>query len=72
MRYTQWAEHDPETRRPLVVDGGQGSYSIRRNTLELRYDNGPVARFLIVVPPGDRASPPETVYVNESRLPRLP
>jgi hypothetical protein len=72
MVYTNWARlaAPGETRVPLP--GGTGSYTVARNTLELRYDGGPTARFFIVVPPGALGSAvPDVVYVNTAPVNRV-
>lgn len=60
-----------ERRARRVVDEGAGTYTIARNTLELRYENGLVARLWIFVPPGLAASATvPTIYVEGTRLER--
>lgn len=67
---TYW---DDEGRARVVVGEGSGTYRISRNTLELRYTNGPTARFLIFVPPGVAVGPqPSTIYLGLTRLERAP
>lgn len=73
MPYTNWVlRGDPAERRRLERPEGRGHYAIRRNTLELRYDDGRTARFMISVPPGVAPGPrPETIVINRARLPRV-
>jgi hypothetical protein len=71
MTHTSWALLAPpgETRAPLR--GGAGTYTVTRNTLELRYDGGPTAYFFLVVPPGYVADAvPEAVYINTALIRR--
>jgi hypothetical protein len=72
LPYTNWVMRgDGAERRRLVVGEGWGRYSIRRNTLELRYSNGLVARLMISVPPGvSTGGNPSTIYVNRTALDR--
>jgi hypothetical protein len=73
MTHTAWALLAPpgETRVPLR--GGTGTYTITRNTLELRYDGGPTAYFFFVVPPGFAAdAAPDAVYINTAHIRRAP
>lgn len=73
MRHTSWTMlGDRAERARTAVERGGGRYAIRRNTLELRYDGGPVARFVILVPPGAQALPqPEVLHINRNRFPRV-
>jgi hypothetical protein len=58
--------------RRAALPLGYGRYTIRRNTLELRYENGPVARFVILIPPGEPQTPAaRTIIINQARLPRV-
>lgn len=72
LPYTNWVMRgDPVERRSALVGEGWGRYSIRRNTLELRYSNGLVARLMIAVPPGASTDgDPSTIYVNRTALDR--
>jgi hypothetical protein len=68
MHHTRWAEQDP-SRSGMQVDGGSGRYTINRNTLELRYDTGLVARFTVLIPAGVKVGPtPESIYLNQNRF----
>lgn len=72
MGFTNWEmlARQGERRVPLAL--GYGRYTIRRNTLELRYENGPVARFVIFIPPGEPQTPAaRTVVINQAVLPRV-
>lgn len=73
MEYTGWARSgDVATRRRIAVGSGAGLYRIRRNTLELRYQGGPTARFAIVVPPGTTpTSHASFVYINQAKMARF-
>lgn len=72
LPYTNWVMRgDRAQRQRAVVGEGWGRYTIRRNTLELRYSNGLVARLMISVPPG--VSPEgnaPTIYINRTSLTR--
>ncbi len=72
LPYTNWVMRgDRGQRQREVVGEGWGRYTIRRNTLELRYSNGLVARLMISVPPG--VSPDgnaSTIYINRTSLTR--
>lgn len=72
LPYTSWVlRGDRAQRQRAVVGEGWGTYTIRRNTLELRYSNGLVARLMISVPPG--VSPDgsaSTIYINRTSLTR--
>jgi hypothetical protein len=72
MAHTQWVHFAPPGEEREALEGGSGTYTIRRNALELRYDGGPTAYFTIVVPPGNASNPgSSTLYVNNSQIPRL-
>lgn len=73
MPYTNWVMRgDAAQRRRMERREGWGRYTIRRNTLELRYDGGPVARFMVSVPPGVAPGPrPATLVINRVRLLRV-
>lgn len=72
MAFTSWAMLARGGERRVAVPLGYGRYSIRRNTLELRYENGPVARFVILIPPGEPQTPAaRTIHVNRAVLPRV-
>ena len=72
LPYTNWVMRgDGAQRQRAVVGEGWGRYTIRRNTLELRYSNGLVARLMISVPPGVPADGnASTIYVNRTSLTR--
>jgi len=72
LPYTNWVMRgEPGERQRLVVSEGAGRYTIRRNTLELRYSTGLVARLMISVPPGVALNGnPSTIYVNRTNLTR--
>lgn len=72
LPYTNWVMRgDAGERKRLVVPEGWGRYTIRRNTLELRYSDGLVARLMISVPPGVAVSgTPSTVRINRTSLAR--
>jgi hypothetical protein len=72
LPYTSWVMRgDSRERQRLVVPEGWGRYTIRRNTLELRYSNGLVTRHMISVPPGVAVSgTPATISVNRTDLTR--
>lgn len=74
MGYTQWAIlANTAERERVAVPGGAGRYSIRRNTLELKYDQGSVARFIIFAPVGTQpGTTPGAVFLNRTRLERAP
>lgn len=63
---------EQERRNARAAGNGSGSYSIRRNTLELRYGDGRVWRFLFFVPLGVRQGPqPERIAINRIELSRV-
>lgn len=72
LPHTNWTMRgDPARRRHEVVGEGWGRYTIDRNTLELRYSNGLVARMMISVPPGVAANgDASTIMVNRTTLRR--
>jgi hypothetical protein len=72
LPYTSWVMRgDSRERQRQVIGEGFGRYSIRRNTLELRYSNGLVTRHMISVPPGVPVSGnPATISVNRTDLTR--
>jgi hypothetical protein len=71
LPYTNWVMRGAPERQRLVVPEGSGRYSIRRNTLELRYSNGLVTRHMISVPPGIPVSgTPATISINRTDLTR--
>jgi uncharacterized protein (DUF2141 family) len=56
---------DPRDRDAARDAARRGSYSVRDNTLELRYDGGRTARITIYVFPQElRKSVPEEIYLN--------
>jgi hypothetical protein len=72
MGYTNWEMLARPGERRVALPLGYGRYTIRRNTLELRYDNGPVARFVILIPPGEPQTPAaRTIVINQTHLPRV-
>ncbi|HEV2735889.1 MAG TPA: hypothetical protein VGV85_13670 [Longimicrobiaceae bacterium] len=72
MGFTSWEMLARPGERRVALPLGYGRYSIRRNTLELRYENGPVARFVIIIPPGEPQTPAaRTIMINQARLPRV-
>lgn len=63
---------EQERRTALAARSGSGSYSIRRNTLELRYSDGRVLRFLFFLPLDVREGPqPERIAINRIELNRV-
>ena len=72
LPYTNWVMRgDRAQRQRAVVGEGWGRYTIRGNTLELRYSSGLVARLMISAPPG--VSPDgnaSTIYINRTSLTR--
>jgi len=67
LRYLSWEKlgADADRRETQVVDKGRGAYSIRKGTLELRYDGGPTAYLMIATPPGvDPRGTPPTLQLN--------
>ncbi len=72
LPYTNWVMRgDARERQRVVVPEGWGRYLIRRNTLELRYTNGLVARLMISVPPGVAVSgTPSVIHINRTSLTR--
>ncbi|CAN7372867.1 hypothetical protein LJR164_002256 [Phenylobacterium sp. LjRoot164] len=75
LSYTAWAALAPvgEDRSGRAVEGGEGVYTIRRGTLELRYRSGTVARFFLATPPAISPSTnPETLHLGGTRLERAP
>jgi hypothetical protein len=72
MGFTNWEMLAGPGERRVALPLGYGRYTIRRNTLELRYENGPVARFVIIIPPGEPQTPAaRTIIINQARLPRV-
>ena len=74
MDWTNWAL-DPvyPQREGQEVEGGRGTYTLRDNTLALRYEGGFTAYFSFVVPPGEAGRAiPETIYVTGGAIPRRP
>jgi hypothetical protein len=72
MGFTSWEMLARPGERRAALPLGYGRYTIRRNTLELRYENGPVARFVILIPPGEPQTPAaRTIIINQARLPRV-
>lgn len=56
---------DPAIAAMLETQRGSGSYTIRDNTLELRYDSGRTARIAIYVFPQElRKRVPDEIYIN--------
>lgn len=73
LGYAAWVALAPAGERRTAVERGEGAYSVRRGTLELRYDGGPVARFFLATPPAVPPGPsPETLQLGGSRLERAP
>lgn len=73
LHYTSWAALAPSGESRREVARGEGAYSIRRGTLDLRYDAGPVARFFLATPPAVPPGPsPATIQLGGARLERAP
>ncbi len=71
MRYTSWDLLGQVGETRVALPGGQGTYTIHRNTLTLHYDGGPTAYFFVVVPPGAANTPvPSVLYINTASLDR--
>ncbi|MBA4014056.1 MAG: hypothetical protein C0481_19510 [Phenylobacterium sp.] len=75
LRFSAWAALAPpgEDRSGRAVERGEGVYSVRRGTLELRYRGGTVARFFLATPPAvaPGASPP-VLHLGGARLDKAP
>ncbi|HEV2146714.1 MAG TPA: hypothetical protein VGR37_04790 [Longimicrobiaceae bacterium] len=72
MGFTNWEMLARDGERRVALPLGYGRYSIHRNTLELRYEGGPVARFVILIPPGQPQTPAaRTLIINQAVLPRV-
>ena len=68
LDYVNWDDLSPANRRALVA-GGEGTYTLRRGTLELRYAGGLVAYLMVMVPPqGDAA---RELFINRSSYERM-
>lgn len=66
---TSWVMRGGPERQRTVAGEGSGRYTIRRNTLELRYSSDLVTRHMISVPPGVPADGNASVlYINRVRL----
>jgi hypothetical protein len=75
LGYTAWAALAPvgEDRSGRAVERGDGVYSVRRGTLELRYGGGTVARFFLATPPAVApGSSPPVLHLGGARLERAP
>lgn len=68
LDYVNWDELSPENRRALVA-GGEGTYTLHRGTLELRYTGGPTAYLMAMVPPA--GSVETSLFINRSEYRRL-
>jgi uncharacterized protein (DUF2141 family) len=64
---------DPALDRLMSVSAGSGTYTFRENTLELRYDDGRVARIVAYVFPQELRKPhPEEIYLSGHDFRRVP
>jgi hypothetical protein len=64
---------DPALDRVMSVTAGSGTYSFRENTLELRYDDGRVARIVAYIFPQELRKPqPEEIYLSGHDFRRVP
>jgi hypothetical protein len=73
MHFTAWAQFGAPGETRAERAAGSGAYTIQRNTLTLRYDDGQVAHFTIVVPPGEFGKAvPDAIYVNAAPIHRVP
>ncbi|NEX95320.1 hypothetical protein [Caulobacter sp. 17J65-9] len=73
LNFTAWAKLGPDPASRKAVEQGAGTYAVRRGTLELRYDGGPVARFMVATPPAVAPGPaPKTLQVGAATLDRAP
>jgi uncharacterized protein (DUF2141 family) len=64
---------DPALDRLMSVSAGSGTYTFRENTLELRYDDGRVARIVAYVFPQELTKPhPEEIYLSGHDFRRVP
>lgn len=73
LRYLSWEQlgADADARASRIVEKGRGAYSIRKGTLELRYDGGPTAFLMIATPPGvDPRGVPPTLQLNATTFDR--
>lgn len=71
LPYLSWADlgSDSAGRQGRMPQSGEGSYSLDKGTLELRYDSGLVAHLLIATPPGVApGASPKTLHVNGTAL----
>lgn len=75
LQYSAWAALAPpgEDRGGQAVERGEGAYSVRRGTLELRYRSGTVARFFLATPPAVAPGvSPTVLHLGGARLERAP
>jgi uncharacterized protein (DUF2141 family) len=64
---------DPALDRLMSVNAGSGTYAFRENTLELRYDDGRVARIVAYILPQELRKPqPEEIYLSGHDFRRVP
>lgn len=58
-------DRDPAVAALLAVKQGSGTYTLRANTLELRYDDGRVARIVTYIFPQElRKAVPDEIYIS--------
>ncbi|MDD3837963.1 MAG: hypothetical protein PHG43_09015 [Phenylobacterium sp.] len=75
LPYLSWADlgADSAQRQGRMPRSGNGAYSIRRGTLELRYDSGLTAYLMVATPPAvPPGRSPATLHVNGTALDRKP
>jgi hypothetical protein len=61
-----------DVRRRTAPSGGNGTYRIERNTLELHYAGGPVVRFMFALPPPMAAVlQPDFILINQFQFARV-
>jgi uncharacterized protein (DUF2141 family) len=64
---------DPALDALMSVNAGSGTYTFRENTLELRYDDGRVARIVAYIHPQELRRPhPEEIHLSGHDFRRLP
>jgi len=75
LQFSAWAALAPpgEDRGGQAVERGEGAYSVRRGTLELRYRGGTVARFFLATPPAVApGASPTVLHLGGARLEKAP
>lgn len=64
---------DPALERTMSVPEGSGTYTLRANTLELRYDDGRIARIVASIPHDEAGKAvPEEIHLSGHDFRRVP